>query len=213
MRKLFFLVMLTTFASATAWTTITFFGESVKFAVDHDTNATITVEIPRLPIKAFYPWDASHGMFYMISFVLQVYYVLFSMIHSNLCDVMFCSWLIFACEQLQHLKGIMKPLMELSASLDTYRPNSAALFRSLSANSKSELIHNEGAYSTWNFRKSTNCIASLTFYLQKRILPTTWTYRGYTAPKPIGAHSSGRHPRCSPSMAAPMAPWAVIPMG
>lgn len=163
MRKLFFLVMLTTFASATAWTTITFFGESVKFAVDHDTNATITVEIPRLPIKAFYPWDASHGMFYMISFVLQVYYVLFSMIHSNLCDVMFCSWLIFACEQLQHLKGIMKPLMELSASLDTYRPNSAALFRSLSANSKSELIHNEGAYSMWNYRKSTNCISSLTF--------------------------------------------------
>lgn len=147
MRKLFFLVMLTTFASATAWTTITFFGDSVKGAIDHDTNATIYIEIPRLPIKAFYPWDASHGMFYMISFVLQVYYVLFSMIHSNLCDVMFCSWLIFACEQLQHLKGIMKPLMELSASLDTYRPNSAALFRSLSANSKSELIHNEGACS------------------------------------------------------------------
>ncbi|XP_030568180.1 odorant receptor coreceptor [Drosophila novamexicana] len=143
MRKLFFLVMLTTFASATAWTTITFFGDSVKLALDKETNSSITVEIPRLPIKAFYPWDASHGMFYMISFALQVYYVLFSMVHSNLCDVMFCSWLIFACEQLQHLKGIMKPLMELSASLDTYRPNSAALFRSLSANSKSELIHNE----------------------------------------------------------------------
>ncbi|EDV94759.1 odorant receptor coreceptor [Drosophila grimshawi] len=143
MRKLFFLVMLTTVASATAWITITFFGESVKFAMDKETNSTITVPIPRLPIKAFYPWDSSHGMFYMISFVLQIYYVLFSMMHSNLCDVMFCSWLIFACEQLQHLKGIMKPLMELSASLDTYRPNSAALFRSLSANSKSELIHNE----------------------------------------------------------------------
>ncbi|KAH8311508.1 hypothetical protein KR044_006666 [Drosophila immigrans] len=143
MRKLFFLVMLTTFASATAWTTITFFGESTKFAIDKETNDTIKVDIPRLPIKMFYPWDAGHGMFYMISFVLQVYYVLFSMVHSNLCDVLFCSWLIFACEQLQHLKGIMKPLMELSASLDTYRPNSAALFRSLSANSKSELIHNE----------------------------------------------------------------------
>jgi hypothetical protein len=38
----------------------------------------------------------------------------------------------------------MKPLMELSASLDTYRPNSAALFRSLSAQSKSELILNDG---------------------------------------------------------------------
>lgn len=38
----------------------------------------------------------------------------------------------------------MRPLMELSATLDTYRPNSAALFRSVSAASKSELIANEG---------------------------------------------------------------------
>ncbi|XP_067615939.1 odorant receptor coreceptor isoform X1 [Eurosta solidaginis] len=143
MRKLFTLVMLTTVASAVAWTTITFFGESVKFAFDRETNSTITVEIPRLPIKSFYPWNAFSGMFYLISFAYQFYYLLISMVHSNLCDVIFCSWLIFACEQLQHLKGIMKPLMELSASLDTYRPNSAALFRSLSANSKSELIHNE----------------------------------------------------------------------
>lgn len=41
-------------------------------------------------------------------------------------------------------QGIMRPLMELSATLDTYRPNSAALFRTISANSKSELILNEG---------------------------------------------------------------------
>lgn len=127
-----------------AWITITFFGESVKFAFDKETNSTITVEIPRLPIKSFYPWDASKGIFYLISFAFQGYYILFALVQSNLCDVLFCSWLIFACEQLQHLKGIMKPLMELSASLDTYRPNSAALFRSLSANSKSELIINEG---------------------------------------------------------------------
>lgn len=143
MRKLFVMVMLTTVLSVIAWTTITFFGESVKFARDLETNDTITVEIPRLPIKAFYPWDASSGMFYIISFVYQVYFLLFSMTQSNLCDVLFCSWLIFACEQLQHLKSIMRPLMELSASLDTYRPNSTALFRSLSANSKSELIINE----------------------------------------------------------------------
>lgn len=38
----------------------------------------------------------------------------------------------------------MRPLMELSASLDTYRPNSAALFRAASAGSKAELILNEG---------------------------------------------------------------------
>lgn len=40
----------------------------------------------------------------------------------------------------------MRPLMELSASLDTYRPNSAALFRNISAGSKSELIANEGTF-------------------------------------------------------------------
>lgn len=90
------------------------------------------------------------------------------MLACNLSDVLFCSWLCFACEQLCHLKvynerfflkiniysigsfvmkfkkGILKPLMELSASLDTYRPNSAALFRSLSANSGSELVKNDG---------------------------------------------------------------------
>lgn len=36
--------------------------------------------------------------------------------------------------------------MELSASLDTYRPNSAALFRSISAGSKSELLLNDGKH-------------------------------------------------------------------
>lgn len=41
-------------------------------------------------------------------------------------------------------QGIMRSLMELSASLDTYRPNSSQLFRAISAGSKSELIINEG---------------------------------------------------------------------
>lgn len=40
----------------------------------------------------------------------------------------------------------MRPLMELSATLDTYRPNSAALFRTISAGSKTELILNDGMY-------------------------------------------------------------------
>lgn len=45
----------------------------------------------------------------------------------------------------------MRPLMELSASLDTYRPNSAALFRNISAGSKSELILNDGKYFNHKF--------------------------------------------------------------
>ncbi|KFB52853.1 AGAP002560-PA-like protein [Anopheles sinensis] len=125
------------------WVTITFFGESVKNVLDKETNETYTVEIPRLPIKSWYPWNAMSGPAYIFSFIYQIYFLLFSMVQSNLADVMFCSWLLLACEQLQHLKGIMRPLMELSASLDTYRPNSAALFRAISAGSKSELIINE----------------------------------------------------------------------
>lgn len=42
------------------------------------------------------------------------------------------------------MQGIMRPLMELSSTLDTYRPDSAALFRSISAGSKNGLIINEG---------------------------------------------------------------------
>jgi hypothetical protein len=68
-------------------------------------------------------------------------------------DSLFCSWLIFACEQLQHLKEIMKPLMELSASLDTYVPKSADLFRAPSATSQDNLIENGKPK---NFRKNTN---------------------------------------------------------
>nr|AHL20247.1 odorant co-receptor [Aedes albopictus] len=143
MRKLLVMVMVTTVLSVVAWITITFFGDSVKNVFDKETNETYTVEIPRLPIKALYPWDAMSGVPYFFSFVYQAYFLLFSMCQANLADVMFCSWLLFTCEQLQHLKGIMRPLMELSASLDTYRPNSAALFRAASAGSKAELILNE----------------------------------------------------------------------
>lgn len=56
----------------TAWTTITFFGESVKGAFDKATNETYYVEIPRLPIKSWYPWNAMSGVMYIVSFVFQV---------------------------------------------------------------------------------------------------------------------------------------------
>lgn len=41
----------------------------------------------------------------------------------------------------------MKSLMELSASLDTYRPNSGAIFRTSSGDSKSELVAHERMFS------------------------------------------------------------------
>lgn len=154
MRKLLMFVIGFSLFAVTAWTTITFFGESVKFVHDPSTNSSITEEVPRLPIKSWYPWNSFNKPWYYISFVYQVYYLLFSLLQANLTDLIFCSWLLFACEQLQHLKGIMKPLMELSSTLDTYRPNSAALFRSISAGSTKELIHNEGKRGSKEFKCS-----------------------------------------------------------
>lgn len=105
MRRLLNLVMITVVTASVLWTGITFIGESTKLQKDYATNETITVEIPRLMIKSWYPWNPVGSMivyFCMIAF--QYYYILFSMVHANTADVMFCSWVLFACEQLQHLK-------------------------------------------------------------------------------------------------------------
>lgn len=91
----------------------------------------------------FYNLENNRVVSKAIQICLQCYYVFFSMCHANLLDVLFCSWLIYACEQLQHLKQIMKPLMELSATLDTYVPRSADLFRAASNTSQDHLISNE----------------------------------------------------------------------
>lgn len=133
MRKLLMIGGVATLATTISWITITFFDESVALAMDKSTNETFKIAVPRLPIKGFYPGNPFTGTYYYTIFGYQIYYLIFSMMHANLLDILFCSWLIFSCEQLQHLKHIMKALMELSASLDTFRPNSAALFKSLSA--------------------------------------------------------------------------------
>lgn len=87
-------------------------GDSVHTIKDPDNaNETIVVEVPRLLIRSWYPWNAMSGTAYYVSLIFQIYYVFFSLTHANLLDSLFCSWLIFACEQLQHLKEIMKPLM------------------------------------------------------------------------------------------------------
>lgn len=111
MRRLFLFVMITTVAATVFWTTITFFGDSTKLMKVKETNETLTVEIPRLMIKSWYPWNPVGGMpIYFATLGFQFYYLLFSMIHSNTSDVLFCSWVLFACEQLQHLKVAFKGL-------------------------------------------------------------------------------------------------------
>ncbi|XP_035719556.1 odorant receptor coreceptor-like [Vespa mandarinia] len=133
MRTLLFAVGATTILSVIAWTGITFIGDSVKKVTDPETNETSLVEIPRLMVRSWYPYDPSHGMSHVMTLIYQFYWLFFTMVDSNSLDVLFCSWLLFACEQLQHLKQIMKPLMELSATLDTVVPNSSELFKAGSA--------------------------------------------------------------------------------
>nr|ULR56389.1 odorant co-receptor [Leptopilina drosophilae] len=133
MRRLLFCVGAATCLAVLSWTTLTFIGDSVKTITDPVTNETSTVEIPRLMLRAWYPFDARHGMKHVLMLIYQFYFLLVTMTDSNSLDVLFCSWLLFACEQLQHLKQIMKPLMELSATLDTVVPNSSELFKAGSA--------------------------------------------------------------------------------
>lgn len=80
-------------------------------------------------VRSWYPYDPSHGMAHILTLIFQFYWLIFCMADANLLDVLFCSWLLFACEQIQHLKNIMKPLMEFSATLDTVVPNSGELFK------------------------------------------------------------------------------------
>lgn len=54
------------------WVTITFFGDSVRLLVDKETNGTITEDVPRLPLKAWYPFNAMSGTMYIAAFVFQV---------------------------------------------------------------------------------------------------------------------------------------------
>lgn len=72
-----------------AWTTITFFGDSVKGQFNRETNETEYVEIPRLPIKAAYPWNSMSGVGYMSSFGFQVEFSV--------------DFAVYACRYLMHI--------------------------------------------------------------------------------------------------------------
>lgn len=58
--------------NSAAWSGITFFGESVKGVFDKETNETYFVEVPRLPIKSFYPFNTFSGIGWLGAFIFQV---------------------------------------------------------------------------------------------------------------------------------------------
>ncbi|XP_017890983.1 odorant receptor coreceptor [Ceratina calcarata] len=133
MRILLMAVMGATCLTAISWTTLTFIEDPVRTIIDKETNETTTIQLPRLLVPSWYPFNPSHGVAHILTLIFQLYWVIFCMMDANLLDVLFCSWLLFACEQIQHLKNIMKPLMEFSATLDTVVPHSGELFKSTSA--------------------------------------------------------------------------------
>ncbi|XP_067015625.2 odorant receptor coreceptor [Anabrus simplex] len=134
MKRLLILIIVGTVTSIIAWVVITIVADPTKEIQDPDNlNDTMFVEIPQLMVKSWYPWDARHGMPYFLTFIYQFYWLLMTLTQANLLDVLFCCWLIYACEQLVHLKDIMRPLMELSAALDTLVPHTTELFRAASA--------------------------------------------------------------------------------
>ncbi|XP_073994619.1 odorant receptor co-receptor [Rhodnius prolixus] len=145
MRKLLMIIGSGTIFSVLAWTTVTFLDDPHRQITDpENANETITVEKPMLMVDAWYPWDAKYGMTYFMSFIYQLYWLFISLSHANLLDILFCSFVLFACEQLKHLKEILQPLMELSAALDSVVPNSGDLFRASSTASNIPLIGNDG---------------------------------------------------------------------
>ncbi|XP_065334516.1 odorant receptor coreceptor [Cloeon dipterum] len=70
----------------------------------------------KLLINAWYPWDPySSNLAYFCTYLYQLYWLVFCICQINLLDTLFCSWLIYGCEQLRHLKDGMQCMMQLSA--------------------------------------------------------------------------------------------------
>ncbi|XP_046384715.1 odorant receptor coreceptor-like [Ischnura elegans] len=95
-------------------TSITNEGNPLAKSSVHFTNETSSRGQWNLIVDATYPWDTSTNPAYALTLAYQFYWIVFCMAQINLLDLLFCSWLIFACEQIGHLKDILHPLMELS---------------------------------------------------------------------------------------------------
>nr|WKW84791.1 odorant receptor coreceptor [Nephotettix cincticeps] len=140
-RRLLLIIGIGTLISVMAWTFSTFIGPSTRLMPDpDDVNRTIYVEVPRLMLGTHMFWDTSSGFNYVLTFIYQLYFLMMALTHANLLDVVFCCFVIFACEQLKHLKEILRPLMELSAALDVPVDNPERLFRRDNSNAEVPLL-------------------------------------------------------------------------
>lgn len=73
MRKLLMVIGTITILTVFCWTTLTFLEEPLREVPDPESeNGTMLIERPRFLVQSYYPWNASHGMWYFISFFGQV---------------------------------------------------------------------------------------------------------------------------------------------
>ncbi len=73
MRKLLFVVGTITISTVISWITITLIGPNTREVPDPESeNGTMIIEIPRLPLGSYYPYDPSEGTVYYATFALQV---------------------------------------------------------------------------------------------------------------------------------------------
>ncbi|KAI5722365.1 hypothetical protein M8J76_007406 [Diaphorina citri] len=144
MKRVLTIICVWTSATVVAWVTITMCGDSMfKVPDPEDKNKTMWVKVARLPVHSWYPWDClNNSTAHIFTFIFQVYWVFSLVAHSQLCDGMFCSLVLFSCDQLKHLKEILKPLIDLSISQHGI-PSSLDLFVNKSASSNKKLIANE----------------------------------------------------------------------
>lgn len=145
MKRVLTIICSWTLATIICWVIITLCGDSTFPVPDPDNeNKTMNVQVPRLLVYSWFPWDClNNPTAHMLTFVFQVYWVFSLVAHSQLCDGMFCSLVLFSCDQLKHLKEILKPLIDLSISQHGI-PSSLDLFiNKTSASSNKKLIANE----------------------------------------------------------------------
>ncbi|KAG8224783.1 Odorant receptor co-receptor [Ladona fulva] len=148
MRKLLVSVMSGSAAAAAFWSLRPFLGlgHYSRKLVMNEGNASLPMDGGQwyLLVDATYPWETSSNVAYALTFLYQVYWIVFCLAQINLLDLLLCSWLIFACEQILHLKDILKPLMQKSQDKNLQSAD-AVLFKRKGALFQNELSLKRGS--------------------------------------------------------------------
>ncbi|CAH0391773.1 unnamed protein product, partial [Bemisia tabaci] len=105
MRKLLYMIIGGSFFTYFAWILLTIAEEPYRMMPDPENrNNTVLTRVPKLLIQTWFPWNYESGVGYYVALGYQLYWLFMMIAHENLPDTLFCSTVIYACEQLKHLK-------------------------------------------------------------------------------------------------------------